>query len=268
MVGAAVIALVVGVTVVGGSNPQPAAAAPLVALSQKVEQSPAPTGDATLVIRTQTGPGAPANTFSELYVDDGRRFGGSTSEELGQDIASGGEQDGGLARILAAATAALDLPIDQARTGMADAALDPNATARSAVDTGVDAATVKNLDAATAKKLRSGTTMDPTTHLEGNVWSNSLDALVFGAGRPQVRAGVLRLLASCEHVTVAKGEQDGRPTLVLTARHFTDGYEEQLTIDAETGQPLGFIGGTSGAPPSIVMSYEVSRVTTSDLAHR
>ena len=257
---AAAVALVIGLTVAGGSHPEPVSAAPLAALSTKVEESPAPTGDATLVLRTQAPAGQSSRTGHDLYVDDGRYFYGDTADQLSEAVASGGEQDGGMARIQDAAIAALDVPLTQARTRMADAALDPNA----------DPADPAAADPAIAEKEKGHAikAMDPALHLEGMVWSNSLDALVFGAGRPEVRAGVLRLLAGSPHVTVVEGEDQGRPTLVLTARHFSDGYQEQLTIDAETGSPIGLVGGTTGQAPSVTITYEVSRVTVADLVHR
>lgn len=258
MAGAAAVALVVGLAVAGGSNPDPASAAPLAALSTKVEQSPAPAGDATLVIRTQAPAGQPSRTGNDLYVDDGRYFYGDTTDQLSDAVASGGEQDGGMARIQEAATAALDLPIGEARTRMANAALDPNAEP-------VDPAAAASENE--KEKGRSIKPLDPELHLERMVWSNSLDALVFGSGRPEVRAGVLRLLAASTHVSVAEGEREGRATLVLTASHFSDGYQEQLTIDAATGVPVGLIGGTKGQAPGVTITYEVSRVTVADL-HR
>ncbi|CAN5564673.1 hypothetical protein BH10ACT1_BH10ACT1_05220 [soil metagenome] len=256
MAGAAAVALVVGLTVSGGSNPEPASAAPLATLSAKVEQSPAPSGDATLVVRTQTPAGEPSMTGHDLYLDDGRYFYGETSDQLGEAIASGGEQDGGMARIRKAATDALDLPIDQARSRMADAAQDPDAAS-------ADPALA---DPATEEKGHPLEPMDPALHLESMVWSNSLDALVSGSGRPEVRAGVLRLLAGSKHVDVANGEHEGRPTLVLTARVFPDAYQEQLTIDARTGVPVDFVGSTAGQPPSVTIGYQVSRVTVADLS--
>jgi hypothetical protein len=101
---------------------------------------------------------------------------------------------------------------------------------------------------------------------EGNlydnwVWENAQDALIAGSGDPQVRAGVLRILATVPGVTVTDGASGTRPTLVLTAgsREVGYGYTEQLTIDADTGVPLQFIGRPTGGTPATV-EYQVSRV--------
>src|SRR4051794_11337307 len=54
------------------------------------------------------------------------------------------------------------------------------------------------------------------TEIDDNrVWTTSLDVLAAGSGRPVVRAGVLKLLATVPSVTVTKGTHDGRATLIL-----------------------------------------------------
>ena len=51
----------------------------------------------------------------------------------------------------------------------------------------------------------------------------------------------------------------GQP--VLTCPH-------RLIIDAETGIPITFIGSDPGqSPPGVVVDYQVSRVTTADIAN-
>ncbi len=256
MAAAVVVALAVGFSVLlSGPQSEQVGASPLMRLSARVADEQVPAGDATLVVREQTGPGAPRQVGYDLSLDDGRYFYGSTPEELAAAVTGGAEQDGWLARVTTAAADAVELPIDEARTRMANAALDPSVGSESsrAPDEPVD------------PKIASAAPMDPTRHLEGNIWTNSLDALVLASGRPDVRAGVLRLLATCGDVTVVDGTKDGRPTLVLTARHFPDGYQEQLTIDASSGVPIELIGGSVGADPDIVMTYRSSRVTSTDL---
>jgi hypothetical protein len=100
------------------------------------------------------------------------------------------------------------------------------------------------------------------------VWENSQDAIIAGSGNPQVRAGVLRILATLPDVTVTSGTSGGQPTLVLTAGTSEVGYNysEQLTINATTGVPVSFASGAPGQAPNGTISYQVSRVTTSDIA--
>ncbi|MGH2927454.1 MAG: hypothetical protein ACRDL8_04570, partial [Solirubrobacteraceae bacterium] len=93
-------------------------------------------------------------------------------------------------------------------------------------------------------------------------WENSQDALIAGAGDPQVRAGVLQILSTLPGVTVTQGTSDGQPTLVLTAGspEMGYGYSEQLTINADTGVPVQFVGGVPGKAPATTVDYKVSRV--------
>ena len=97
------------------------------------------------------------------------------------------------------------------------------------------------------------------------VWGNAQDALIAGSGDPQVRAGVLRILATLPDVTVTNGTSGGDPTLVLTAgeTELGIGYTEQLTINADTGVPIKFAGGPTGGQATSVR-YKVSRVTLAD----
>jgi hypothetical protein len=145
---------------------------------------------------------------------------------------------------------------------MAIAPLDPN----------VDPKALRSSAEATAQaKLKAvesvATPQTPEQHENGEIWSNSLDALIAGSGNPEVRAGVLRLLSTIPTVTVEHTVTDGRPTLQLTSRVFPDGYQEQLVIDAETGSPIRLIGGDIGQPPAVVVGYSVSRVTLADIAN-
>ena len=52
-------------------------------------------------------------------------------------------------------------------------------------------------------------------YIDSWVWGDATDALEAGAGNPQVRAGVLRLLSTVSGVVVTQGTLDGQPTLVV-----------------------------------------------------
>jgi hypothetical protein len=43
-------------------------------------------------------------------------------------------------------------------------------------------------------------------------------------------------------------------------------YQEQLTVNAETGMPIQFVGGTPGQAAATTVDYQVQRVTLSDIA--
>jgi len=68
-----------------------------------------------------------------------------------------------------------------------------------------------------------------------------MDALLAGAGRKDVRAGVMTLVATIDAVTVT----DEGNRLKLTNTDFGN-YAENLYVDAETGVPQKFVGGEPG----------------------
>ena len=102
------------------------------------------------------------------------------------------------------------------------------------------------------------------------VWSDATDALEAGAGNPQVRAGVLRLLSTVSGVVVTHGTLDGQPTLVVgdvTPGSNGNGTSEgAMTLNASTGVPLEYTDGPVGKTPDSTTTYKVSRVTVADIA--
>ena len=101
-----------------------------------------------------------------------------------------------------------------------------------------------------------------------------MDALLAGAGRPEVRSGVLFLLSTMSAVSTEEVTREGRKTLALVNTGFPDGageagkangfpggYVETLYVDAETGIPVGFTGGVPGEEPSVTMTYDIDRTT-------
>jgi len=208
-------------------------------------------GNATLVIRSQAYPGKTPIVGADLYTDSGEYFFAHDRGDLGAQIAAHNNQADGLfsREVAAAKDAATTDDIDSARARMADAP-DP------------------------AKPIPPGETQVPrlkggsgaVSRFDNYLWGDSLDALQAGAGDPQVRAGVLCLLATMSDVTVARSAVNGQPTLTLTAGGpvFGRGYQEQMVINADTGVPVRFIGGDP-SHPSVTVTYDVTRVSTSDL---
>jgi hypothetical protein len=268
-VAVAAAAAVVAVSSLGGGGgsslgTQNADAAPLVQLSHKVSQAAPPTGDATLVLHTNTLADGTSFTGADLYADDGDYFYSQTRAGLPAVVAADQPVDaeGSIARELAAAIAAVDAPLAEARSDMAIAPLDPSVDPKKIV-AGAEATAAAKLKAVKVARHEPQT---PEQHENGEIWSNSFDALIAGSGNPEVRAGVLRLLSTIPTVTVEHTVTDGHPTLQLTSRVFPDGYQEQLVIDADTGSPIRLIGGDTGQKPSVVVDYTVSRVTLADIA--
>ncbi len=267
---AATVVVVAGMAIGGGwfatSTPE-AGATPLQALVVKVKRSTPPAGDATLIERHQAYPDGSATDGFDLYLDDGTYVYADTREALPAAMAAPdplGDR-GWITRVKAAAVAALQLPTDEARHGMSIANLDPNAPPVSPAEASERAALL-------AEKQRlanatTGTTRPPITPEQqenGSIWSNSMDAMTAGAGQPQVRAGVLRLLATVPSVSVKRTVTDGRATLQLR-QTFPDGYVEQLVVDADTGLPVQLIGSDPGKTPGVVVTYTVTRLDAATL---
>jgi hypothetical protein len=237
-------------------------ASPLVRLADYVSASPAPLGNAALVARTTTG-GGKSVTVYDLYADDGQYFFSQTESGLAGQVSAQDNLAGGLfAREIAAAKLAATGDVQTAAQDMADApdpshVISPTPPPSSAADR-----------AAIAAKEGATGLVESGNLFDNWVWEDSQDALIAGSGDPQVRAGVLRILATLPDVTVTSGTSGGQPTLVLTggADELGGGYTEQLTINATTGVPISFAGGASGQPPAATVSYQVSRVTTGDIA--
>jgi hypothetical protein len=256
--------------VAGGAHPantgaptSPAdAKPPLVKLAAYLAAEPRPAGDATLVERETGTPTQAGVTVWDLYTDDGRYFFSRTEAGLPAQVKENDNQgDGQFGREVAAAAYAATGDLDTAALKMAW----PYATPAPAGF------------AAQVKTIPAGGTFDNA------VWENCEDALVAGSGSPQVRAGVLRLVSALPDITVTDGTAaDGQPTLTLTAGaaelgHSTTGraakfdpdsgpvYHEAITINADTGIPLGIAVSPAGKVISTI-TYTVSRVSLAGIA--
>jgi hypothetical protein len=102
--------------------------------------------------------------------------------------------------------------------------------------------------------------------IDNSLWTASTIALSWGAGDPEIREGVLRLLSTIPEVTVADSTTGGQPTLTITAGPavFGGDGEQVLTINARTGMPIGSVVTGRGMPTS-VETFRVSRVTLADV---
>ena len=246
----------------GSTDAQP----PLVTLAAYLAAEPKPAGDATLVERETGAPGQASINVWDLYTDDGRYFFSQTEAGLPAQVKENNNQGAGqFGREVAAATYAATGDLDTAALKMAWA---PDTTPVPAWLS----AQVKNMSAGGLQ-------------IDNYVWENCEDALVAGSGNPQVRAGVLRLVSALPGITVTHGTVDGQPTLTLTAGAGELGYagvgkptkanpkgaptgpayQEAITINADTGIPLGFAGGPAGQV-AVTVTYVVTRVNLADIA--
>jgi hypothetical protein len=239
--------------------------ATLIRLAGYVRDADPPTGDATEVIRTTTDVGKGPNIGADLFADDGRYFYSDDPNGLGAQVkADNNSANGVFGREVAIAQYAAnggDLATAQRR--MAVAALDPGKPYRIVT-------TAPTLPPGLTKeqiKAHGGTGV-PVVVLGSNDWSNSLDALLAGAGRPDVRAGVLRILSTVPDVTVSQSTTNGKPTLTLTetAKGYVSTYVESIVIGAQDGIPVELHGKDLSEPSvAVTVTYAVSRVTLSDL---
>jgi hypothetical protein len=235
---------------------------PLAKLAAFLAAEPRPAGDATLVERETGAPGKASINVWDLYTDDGRYFFSQAEAGLPAQVKENNNQGAGqFGREVAAATYAATGDLDTAALKMAWA---PSTTPVPAWLS----AQVKNMSAGGLQ-------------IDNYVWENCQDALIAGSGNPQVRAGVLRLVSALPDITVTHGTVDGQPTLTLTAGAAEMGfagidkadpkaetgppYQEAITINADTGIPLGFAGGPAGKA-AVTVTYVVTRVKLADIA--
>ena len=236
---------------------------PLVTLAAVLAGEPAPTGNATLVERETRYPGKASINVWDLYADDGRYFFSQTKAGLPAQVKEDNNQGEGMfGREVAAATDATTGDLGTAALKMAWAS---NPTP------------VPAWLSAQVKNMSEG-----GLQIDNYVWEGCEDALIVGSGNPQVRAGVLRLVSALPGIAVTHGIVDGQPALTLTAGAAEVGYtgtglgtpnsasgpayQEAITINADTGIPLGVAGGPAGGNATVNISYVVTRVNLADIA--
>lgn len=248
-----------------GRHQAASAGSPLARLADYVSTSATPAGDATLVART-TSSSSGSITVYDLYADNGQYFFSPEQSGLQAQVDAHHNLAGGLfAREIAAAREAATGNVQTAAQDMAQAPAPNHVIPRNPpIDQAIARA---KLDAEGVKATGKDADV-PTSLFDNYAWEDSLDALTAGAGDPQVRAGVLQILATIPGVTVTQGTSDGQPTLVLTAgaQEVGPGYNEQLTINADTGVPIQFVGGSTGGTRATTIDYKVSRVTFAGLS--
>jgi len=278
---AAVVTLVtVGVGSVGPATPI-AGAAVLNHLAAHIKANATPqlSGDATLVLRTQSYPDGTSNSEADLYADNGQYFSTPTEGGLPAAIANNGNIGNGFsAREIKAALDAVNGNLAAACQEMATAPFDNGVRP---ANTGADISVIRqkidaqtNLTAAEKSALIQkiiGEANSPSgqrASTDNYIWMDSMDALIEGAGNPEVRIGVLRILATLPEVAVTNTTTNGQSTVTLTASApaLPSNYQEAITINSSTGVPVSFAGGTPGQVPSVTITYQVSRVTVASIA--
>lgn len=279
-VAATVTMVAVSVGTVGPALPVAGAAVlnHLAAHIQTSAATPLP-GDATLVLRTQSYPNGTSDSEADLYADNGEYFSTPTESGLPAAIAENANDSNGFtAREIKAALDAVNGNLSTAVQEMALAPFDngvkPANTAAdlSALKQKIDAQT--NLTSAQKAALvqriisEANSPSGQQASTDNYIWMDSMDTLIEGAGNPDVRIGVLRILSTLSEVAVTNTTTNGQSTITLTASApaLPANYQEAITINASTGIPVLFVGGTPGQTPSVIVTYQVSRVTLANIA--
>ena len=225
-------------------------------------------GDATLEIRNQspTSDKMGANGV-DLYADDGTYYWGYNWSDLRQAIAQ--HQDDGqgeFKRDIAAARYAVTGNIDTARARMAIANYAPGALSAKA-EAQARQTLIQKLKAIDKLRHIKYTPPKPPTpeqrkeSTDSFIWMNATDALIAAPDNPQVRAGVLRIMATMPNLRVTSTTTAGQSTLTLTdSWPAFNGDVEQLIVNASTGLPVAMSDQSQNGPYT-VFYYHPSRVT-------
>ncbi|HEX3617008.1 MAG TPA: hypothetical protein VHU61_10750 [Solirubrobacteraceae bacterium] len=240
-------------------------------LSFMLADQATPPGDATLVLRRQVYPNSPEIDGADLYGDNGDYYYSPTLSGLPAAIQQDQTVNTGSAdseqRDTAVAEAALTEPIAQGLAQMATAGVDPSAKHLNVVTPSGNSqlsAELRQKRAQMETQVKKENLRAVMSSHDGMIWDNGMDALLAGAGNPQVRAGVLKLYAAIPQISTSDGTLNGKPTLDVTASLLSSNsglYQEQLVLDANTGVPLEMIGGNKGQAPTVTVYYTVSRTT-------
>jgi hypothetical protein len=226
-------------------------------------------GNATLEIRNQSPTSDQiGDNGVDLYTDNGTYYYAGSEGQLPQVVAQ--HQDTGqgeFQRDMAAALYAVNGNITTARAKMAIANYAPG------YQPGSPQAAINSLKALDKARHVKYTPLKPLTssqekeHTDNFIWMNSIDALMAAPENAQVRAGVLRIMATMPLVKVTHTTTAGQPTLTLADSWplLTDGkLVESLVINASTGFPVALFNTDPGQPLNATY-YHVTRVTLANV---
>jgi hypothetical protein len=252
--------------------PAPAVKSKLISLAAliKARSGPLP-GNASLVIEKQVIGGKLMQVGYGLYTDSGDLYSGDDKQTLVAAVAHHSNlADFTNAREIAAARYAAAGDLATARVRMVNAL--PNdfflsfAARKKIWEKGAAArqALMREKGIKTPLKMPTGKALQDD--IDNSLWTASTIALSWGAGDPEIREGVLRLVSTIPEVTVADSTTGGQPTLTITAGPavFGGDGEQVLTISARTGIPVSSVVTGRGMRTS-VETFQISRVTLADI---
>jgi hypothetical protein len=231
-------------------------------------------GNATLEIRNQSPTSdKPGDNGADLYTDDGTYYWALSESGLPQVIAQGQDVgQGQFKRAMAAAVYAVNGNITTARARMAIANLIPgaNQTKLEQQAQQIEIEKIKAVDKERGIPYSPPKPLTPAQKAEQTdnfIWMNSTDALMAEPDNPQVRAGVLRIMATMPNVEVTHTTTAGQPTLTLAdswPKLADPGLVESLVINARTGFPIAMFNRDPGQPLNVTY-YHTFRVTLANI---
>jgi hypothetical protein len=226
-------------------------------------------GDATVVIRNQSPTSKKLGSHGiDLYADDGTYYWGYDKNALRRAVTHKGGGQNVFKQDIAVALYAAKGDIGTARARMAVANFLPGTKP----DTeGAERAKIEKLKAIAKDRGEKYVPPKPPTPeqqksiTDNHIWSNAIDALKAAPENPQVRAGVLRIMATMPKVKVTKTITAGQPTLTLADSWPAAGkIVEKLVINAGTGHPVALFSSGSDMAPSTTY-YHTSRMRLADI---
>jgi hypothetical protein len=230
-------------------------------------------GNATLEIRNRLANSARVQTNGiDLYTDGGAYFWGNDASELSETVAEKEPADGGeFKQAITAALIAAKGDVAAARAKMAVANYPGGvAPAASSQPTKAEIEKIEAVDKAEGKPYtppKPLTAEQKKEQTDNFIWMNSTGALTAAPENAQVRAGVLKILATMPNVEVTHTSTVGQATLTLTDSwpELDPGYLESWVINASDGFPVAQ-SGHGGGSPSQTTYYHVTRVTLAQVA--
>ncbi|MFJ5987046.1 hypothetical protein [Lentzea sp. NPDC092896] len=286
-VGAAAVAAAVVMGTTGGAAPvgpsdaapQVVVESPLVKLAGEVKAAAQP-GDSSLVITKKIAPDGSLYVVYTVYTDKGQVFHGDSAQTLsaaaakGDDAARPYDQ-----KVMAAARLAASGDVEKAKAEMVSAAgnflgvgLSPAEAEKAWADAQAKTAEMFRELGKEGFVPRPRPTGVELENLIGNhLWSNTTYALFVGAANAEVRAGVLKLLASMKEVTVGETDVNGQRALTLTGNAAIQGGggSQVITVNADNGLPISseVVPAKDSADPSkpSMVNYKSSRVNLADV---
>src|ERR1700760_1732801 len=260
-----------------GTTPAPAKAAPAavnpelaqLAATITVPQVSLP-GNATMEIRNQSPTSAtPGANGIDLYLNDGTYYWGINKTDLLRSIASGQDSgQGAFKRSIAAALLAAKGDVATGRAQMSVANYLGGKPPSATVNAQARQAEIEKLKAVDKEKHIKYTPPKPLTpqqkaeQTDNLIWMNSNYALTAAPENPNVRAGVLRILATMPNVKVTHTTTAGQATLTMSDSwpKLSGDDTESTVISASTGLPIATSDRGTGDPSS-TFYYHPTRVS-------